>query len=53
MNNVQKFASAMEKISTQDELRVKLGLNAKLKSEEFGCDVIGAQWLDVFDKLLN
>ena len=44
-NEVSNFVDCVTKIFTDSELRVKLSLEARLKSEQFDWDLIKPQWI--------
>lgn len=51
--DIDGLAEKMNKLIEEDELRKKMGRMARLKSEKYKIEHIGAQWIDFFEKLLS
>lgn len=51
--DIDGLAEAMNRLIEDEELRIKMGKNARVKAEKYDIDSIGKQWIDLFQSLLK
>ncbi|KAF2516905.1 glycosyltransferase family 4 protein [Flavobacterium salilacus subsp. salilacus] len=52
-NDIKAFVMAVEKLIEDEELRVEMGKNAKLKAKTFALEPIMERWDELFKSLVN
>lgn len=49
--NVESYAKSLIDLMENEEKRITMGKKAKIDSQEYSMDIIGEQWIDLFNKI--
>ncbi|GHT33583.1 glycosyl transferase [Bacteroidia bacterium] len=51
--NVDEYIGKLKKLMTDENVRKKLSKNAQLKAQQFSVDIVGQQWIKIFNQILS